>query len=145
MGMLSDDDRKELETLFGKITRTLRLHFFMSKDSNECMLCNETKQILDEIAPLSEMIEIVEYDINENPEAKKKFGTEIVPAIVLTLEDDKDLGIRWFGIPAGHEFMTLIGMLIDIGTDNVDIPDWALEKIKEIDKPVDIKVFVTPT
>ena len=145
MSLLSEGDKKELESQFEQLTRKVKLHYFSSKQSHECLLCNETKQILDEVSALSDKIEVVETDVTDNPDAKTKFGTDIVPAIVLTLEDDKDMGIRWFGIPAGHEFMTLVGMIIDVGSDNIDIPDWAIEKIKEIDKPVDLKVFVTPT
>ncbi len=145
MGLLSDDDKKALQEEFGKITRKINIHFFSSMESEECPLCNETKKILDEVTELSNFLNVTEYDINTDPDSKLKFNVEVVPAIILTLEDGKDLGIRWYGIPAGHEFMTLVGALIDIGTDNIDIPDWALEKIKEINKPVDIKVFVTPT
>ena len=108
-------------------------------------MCGETKQILDELSELSDFFNVIEYDVNADADAKSKFNVEAVPAIILTLEDDKDLGIRWYGIPAGHEFMTLVGALVDVGTDTIDIPDWALDKIKEINKPVDIKVFVTPT
>ncbi|MCD4657372.1 MAG: hypothetical protein K8S87_07485 [Planctomycetes bacterium] len=145
MGLLSEDDKKALQEQFGSITRKINIHFFTSKESDECPLCGETKQILDELAELSESFKIIEYDVNAEPDSKSKFNIEVVPAIVLTLEDNKDLGIRWYGIPAGHEFMTLIGAIIDVGTDKIDIPDWALEKIAEIGKPVDIKVFVTPT
>ena len=145
MGLLADDDKKALQEQFGVITRKINIHFFTSMESNECPLCSETKHILDEVVELSEFFKVIEYDVNAEPDTKTKFNIEVVPAIVLTLEDDKDLGIRWYGIPAGHEFMTLIGALIDVGTDNIDIPDWALEKISEISKPVDSKVFVTPT
>ena len=145
MGLLSDDDKKGLREEFGKITRKIKIHFFSSKETDECPLCGETKQILDELSELSDFFNVIEYDVNADADAKSKFNVEVVPAIILTLEDDKDLGIRWYGIPAGHEFMTLVGALVDVGTDKIDIPDWAIEKIKEINKPVDIKVFVTPT
>ena len=145
MALISDEDRKQLEEEFGKITKKVKIHFFSSKDDAKCMLCNQAREILTEVSTISESIELIEYDDEINKEALEKFGIDKFPALVFTNDDDKDMGLRIFGIPAGHEFMALIGAIIDVGGAEIEVPDWAKEKVSEIDKPVHLQVFVTPT
>lgn len=145
MGFISEADSVELRKELGQIKEDLHLHFFSSKNEKICPLCEQTREILTEVQALSDKIELIEHDFDADPETAKKFNVEKLPAIVLTKTDDVNMGIRWFGIPAGHEFMSLIFALIDVGSDQIEIPDWAVDKIKEIDKPVHIQVFVTPT
>ena len=145
MGFLEESDKEEIKKEFSSLVKTARLHFFYSDDKTKCMLCEETKQILGELSELSDKIEVKSYEFETNSETAKAFKIEKLPAIAITKDDDKDFGIRWFGIPAGYEFMSLIGAILDIGSEKADIPDEIIEQIKKIDKPVHLQVFVTPT
>ena len=145
MALISDDDRKQLEEEFAKIKDKVRIHFFSSKDAAKCMLCDQTREVLTEVAAISKSVELVEHDDESDKDAIANFNVDKLPAIVFTKEDDKDIGVRIYGIPAGSEFMTLIGAIMDVGGAEIDVPDWVLEKVKEIDKPVHLQVFVTPT
>jgi glutaredoxin-like protein len=72
----------------------------------------------------------------------------LIPAIVLTgLQngEEVDYGIRFYGIPAGYEFATLLEDILMISTGHHHLSPQVLDEVTKIDKPVDMMVFVTPT
>ncbi len=57
----------------------------------------------------------------------------------------KIYNVIYFGIPAGHEFSSLLGDIIDASKGTTPLSKVTKEKLKSVTKPIDIKVFVTPT
>ena len=51
--------------------------------------------------------------------------------------------VKFNGIPAGHEINSFISALIEMSGAESEVPAELLERIQKIDKPVNIKVFVT--
>ena len=49
------------------------------------------------------------------------------------------------GIPAGHEFTSLIVSLVNVSKQESGLSDQVKAKLAELDQPVNLKVFVTPT
>ena len=145
MGLISDEDIIELKKEFEVIKEKVKIHFFSSKNDAVCTFCDKTREVLTEVASISDMVELVEHDNEADTENIEKYKIDKFPAMIITKDDDNDIGVKIFGIPAGHEFMALIAAILDIGGAEIEVPDWALEKVKEIDKPVHLQVFVTPT
>jgi len=59
-------------------------------------------------------------------------------------EDGTDYGIRFYGIPSGYEFMSLLEDIVDVSNGSHGFGEQEMKEIESIDKPVHIKVFVTP-
>jgi alkyl hydroperoxide reductase subunit AhpF len=59
--------------------------------------------------------------------------------------ENKDYGIRLYGIPSGYEFGTLIEDLIMVSKGETGLNDHTLKQVKKIKEPVHIQVFTTPT
>jgi glutaredoxin-like protein len=79
-----------------------------------------------------------------NSEKAKKFKIERHPAIVV--EGQSKGLIRFYGIPSGYEFGSLIESIIMSGkTSGSDLDPELVEEIQAIDKPLHLQVFVTPT
>jgi glutaredoxin-like protein len=57
----------------------------------------------------------------------------------------KDYGIRYYGIPSGYEFTSLIEDVVAVSTGDTGLSDETLEALTAITEPVHIQVFVTPT
>ena len=59
--------------------------------------------------------------------------------------DDKGTykGVKFNGIPAGHEINSFISALIEMSGLDIKYPADVLARIQKIDKPVNIKVFIT--
>ena len=142
MALLSEKDSKYLRQEFSSaLKENVKIVFF--KSENACMYCKETKEIMTELAGLSDKISFIEYDFDTDKDKVKQYSVKRTPAIVI--EGDKDYGIRFYGIPAGHEFMTVIQALINVSSKSHSLSEITVSKLKEIAKPFNIQVFVTPT
>jgi glutaredoxin-like protein len=144
MGLLEEKDKQFLKEKFSKeLEKKVKIVFF----SNElnCQYCKEIKMLLDEVKELDEKIEVTEFNFHNSKDEAAKYGIEDSPVIVMLKEDDSDTGIRFYGIPSGYEFSTFIEDIVMISTGKHQLSDKAVEEINKIEKPVEIKVFVTPT
>ncbi len=143
MAVLSEEDTVYLKKEFSeKLKDNVKIIFFKSEDA--CMYCKETKDIITELSSLSDKIFLIEYDFDKDKEAAKKYAVKRTPAVIIAGED-KDYGIRFYGIPAGHEFTTIITAIKNVSNKFVNLTENTLAKLKEITKPFNIQVFITPT
>ena len=99
----------------------------------ECLACQETRELLEELAKLTDKIKLEVYDFVEDKAEVDKYKVDKIPAIVMM--DEKDYGIRFFGIPSGYEFTSLIEALKLISTgetmlsdEGQEIPGWAWKR-----------------
>jgi glutaredoxin-like protein len=65
------------------------------------------------------------------------------PAFVVTGE--KDYGIRYYGVPAGFEFSTLLSLIELVGARNSGLRPETMTKLAGLTSPADIQMFVTLT
>ncbi|MBO8139417.1 MAG: thioredoxin family protein [Thermosipho sp. (in: Bacteria)] len=146
MALLSAKDREYLTDLFSKeMENKVKLIYFGDSKEN-CEYCELEVQILDELQELSDKIIVERYNVNDHKDLVEKYEVEMVPALILTLEDGEDRGVRFYGLPSGHEFGTLVQDITTFGKGaKPDLSPNTIEKLKEIDTPVRISVFVTPT
>ncbi len=130
--------RSELQE---KMEKPVKLIMFTQEI--ECKFCAETRQLTQEMAALNEKIQVEIYDFVANSEKAKEYGVDKVPAIVVVGE--KDYGVRFYGLPYGYEFQTLIEAVVNVSKGKTDLSDKTKEMLKEIKTPVHIQVFVTLT
>ncbi len=132
----------EVKQMFDEITSDVTLHMFTNK--NHCLLCNETLDLAQQIADQSDKVTLDHCECDITSEKAQKWKIERHPAIVV-----EGLGkgmIRFYGIPSGYEFGSLIESIIMAGKEeHSDLDPEIVEEIKTIDKPVHLQVFVTPT
>ncbi len=57
----------------------------------------------------------------------------------------KDYGLRFFGIPSGYEYSSLIEAILDVSKGKTGLNQKTKDALKTIDKDIHIQVFVTPT
>jgi glutaredoxin-like protein len=114
----------------------------------ECQFCAETRQIVQEIAELSDKITAEIYDFVADKATADLFAIDKIPAIaVLRAEDgeDRDYGIRFYGIPSGYEFTSVIEDIMDVSKGESDLQPKTKEALAALTEPVHFQVFVTPT
>ncbi|HAV92382.1 TPA: glutaredoxin [candidate division WOR-3 bacterium] len=143
MALLSNEDREYLKGLFTGMKRNVNILLFTTEEKEFCTFCNDIKSILDELKSISDKIQIQEFSFENNKEEVAKYDVKRGPALVLMA--DKDLGVKFYGIPAGYEFSSLVEDIVDIGNDTISIDEGLIETVKAISKPVHIQVFVTHT
>jgi glutaredoxin-like protein len=144
MALLSEQDRQTVRTHLAGLSHPVTLLFFTQTiGAPETVVV--ARQILDEVSGLSDQLTIEEVNAVLDKDRAAAFGVEHVPAIAL-LRDGVDTRMRFLGAPAGYEFMSLIEAIILAGGDDSGLsPDSKTLIAEQVQGPIDIKVFVTPT
>jgi glutaredoxin-like protein len=142
MPMIQAKDREQIKKMFaGKLTNPVTLVNFTQEF--ECQYCRENREIAEELATLSDKITVQTYDFVKDQDKAREFGVDKIPAMMVL--GDRDLHIKYYGVPAGYEFTSLIDDIIDVSQRSTRLSDSTKQKLKSIDKPVHIQVFITPT
>ncbi len=142
MALLSDRDRQLVQQHLDGLAHDVSLLLFTQTigGSESGVIA---KQILDEVASLSPRITAEEVNYVLDKDRVQAFGIDKEPAIVL-LRDGADTRLRFFGAPAGYEFMALIEAVILAGGDDSGLSDASKALVGHVDQPTTIQVFVTP-
>jgi glutaredoxin-like protein len=120
--------------------------FFGSQ--NDCQLCADTRQLMEEVVVLSDKLSLNVYDLEQDSELADKYRVDKAPSLVIagkTGAEPIDYGIRYAGIPSGHEFSSLIQDLLTVSSGDHGLSDETMKFLASLDQPVHLQVFVTPT
>lgn len=140
--MIQEKDREQIKKMFaGRMQNPVTIINFTQEF--ECDYCKETREIAEELATLSDKISVKTYDFVRDLEIARKFDVDKIPATVIVGE--RDYHVKYYGVPAGYEFVSLIDDIIDASQHVTRLSDSTKQKLKSISKPVHIQVFVTPT
>jgi glutaredoxin-like protein len=134
--------RHEISKQLSVLNKEVKLVMFTQE--LECMYCRETRTLLEELVETSDKLKLEVYNFVIDKDKAELYGVDKIPAIVM-LEGDKDFGIRYYGIPSGYEFASLLEDIKMVGTGEVDLSEDIIERVKLIDKDVHLQVYVTPT
>jgi glutaredoxin-like protein len=144
MSLLNEKDAKIVETRLSKLTRPVSL--VMVTQEFECEYCKQTRELVQEIAGNSEGRVTVEVlDLLADKARADALGIDKIPAIAVLGPKGEDYGIRFFGIPAGYEFASLLETIEMIGQGDSGLSPAARQKLAAVTSPINLQVFVTPT
>jgi glutaredoxin-like protein len=140
---VDDNIKRQVKEIFQHMENEVIAKLFVDKD--RCLTCAQTKELLELLAELApeNMIVIEEFNREDDPPEAKKYNVERYPTIIL--HGDKEYNVIFSGIPSGYEFGTIVEDILDISARKVSLKQENIDKIAKIDKPMKIKVFVTPT
>ncbi len=142
MPFITGEDAKIVGDILTKLPRKVKLIYFTQE--LECQYCRETRQLLEELRDLSGgKVELEVYNFVNDKEQVEKYKIDKIPATVILA--DEDLGIRYYGIPSGYEFGSLLEDIQQVAKGKPDLSPETLQLISQIDKPLRLQVFVTPT
>jgi glutaredoxin-like protein len=141
MSMLKEADKEEVKKQLAELTKPVQLIMFTQ--TIECQFCAETRALVEEVASLSDEVEAVIYNFVTDKDKADEYGIDKIPAIAVIGE--KDYGVRLYGIPAGYEFASLIEDIKMVSAGQSELSEATKEALAQIDEPVHLQVFVTPT
>ncbi|MCK5184020.1 MAG: thioredoxin family protein, partial [Candidatus Heimdallarchaeota archaeon] len=140
MSALMDESLKSVVAQrFTNMIEPVTLKVFSNK--NHCLFCNEMISLVNSVAELSDKIKVEICDCEENDPKAKEYGIERHPAI--SIDGDKDYGIRFYGVPAGKEFTTFIESIMLVSSRKPVLTPEATELLSKVNHKVNLKVFVT--
>ena len=150
MALISPEDRQTLQTLFAQeLQDEVNITYFTQRESvlivpgQECATCRETRELLEELTSSSDKLHLTTKDFVRDEQEAQALGITRIPAFIL--QGHNKGAVRYFGIPAGYEFSTLIEDLIDVSKGTTDLSDKTREALAGVDQDLHIQVFVTPT
>ncbi len=135
--------KSDLLRYFAALTKKVKL-VLITQDF-ECQYCRETRELLTELSAVSGKVELEIFSFDRDKEAVSKYSADKIPATIILDENGTDFGIKYYGIPSGYEFSSLLEDIIMVGSGQTQLPDNVVEKIKAIDHSIHLQVFVTPT
>ncbi len=145
MSLLDERTRKDVKALLEDMAGSVKLVVFTQEF--ECQYCRETRQIVEEIAGLSEQITVEVYDLIQDKDKAQSYAIDKIPAIAILDGNGHDFGVRYYGIPSGYEFSSLLHDIkaVGDGPEAVSLSPETQAFLKTLDKDIHLQVFVTPT
>jgi glutaredoxin-like protein len=144
--LLTEDVVKQIEEAFAPMKEAVHIMFFGQKEG--CDYCADTQQLLEEVVEISDKLSVEIYDLDGDADVAEKFNVDKAPGIVMAAKDGEtisDYGIRYAGIPSGHEFTSLIQDILLVAGRDSGLTQDTRDFLKELTEPVLLQVFVTPT
>jgi len=129
--------KEELANLAGPV----RLVMFTQEI--ECEFCAETRQLVEEIAQLSDQLTAEVYDFVADQEKVRELSIDKIPAIAVVGQED--YGVRLYGIPSGYEFASLLHAIQAVAAGKPELSEETMQVLADLTTPLHIQVFVTPT
>jgi glutaredoxin-like protein len=144
--LLNADIVQQLKDVFQQLQNPVEVLFFGSKQ--DCEYCDDTRQLTEEVVAVSDKLHMQVYDIDEHAEIARQYNVDKAPGLVLAARDSEriiDYGVRFAGIPSGHEFSSLIHDLVLVSGRDSGLTPQTRSYLADLKEPVLLQVFVTPT
>jgi len=141
MALLNEDLTTQLQGILGQMKDEVQVALFTSTDT--CESCEDTINFMQEVSAIADKVNLIQYDMVDHEDYAKELDITLTPSIVLLDKNKKNNGIKFNGIPAGHEINSFITGLIEVSGAGEELPETFMKRLEKVDKPVHIKVFVT--
>jgi glutaredoxin-like protein len=145
MALLNEEIRGQLREEFAGLSSGVKLVLFTQKD--DCQYCAETQQLTEELADLSDKITLEVHDFATEAGLVAAYAVDKAPALAIVRDGKEpvDYGIRFYGIPSGYEFSTLIQDIAMVSAGDSGLSNDTKRYLAELETPLHLQVFVTPT
>jgi len=150
MAFLNDQDAEFVRRrLAQEMVADVRLVFFapstggLAVPGEDLEMVEYTRQILKELAALSDKLTFEEHSLISEPDLARSMGIDRVPATAVVGADD--YGVRFYGMPGGYEFVTLLEVILDVSKNAPPLSPATREALAALPADVHLQVFVTPT
>lgn len=141
MALLNAEIRKDVKAELADLQTPVTFKVFTQ--AFECQYCKETRELVQEVAELSDKVSVEVYDFVEDKALADSLGIDKVPGMAVI--GAKDYGIRMFGIPSGYEFGGLIESIKLVAEGDSGLAPNTRKQIAQLKTPVTMQVFITPT
>lgn len=143
MALMDQDTQNQVRDLLSAVNTPVTLKMFTQEF--ECGYCKETRQIAEEVAELNDLVTLEVADFVADQDTAEAMKLDKIPAIAVLGENGTDYGIRFYGIPSGYEFTSLLEAILLVGTGSYELSDSTKTFLDELEGPLHLQVFVTPT
>ncbi len=141
MPLLNDAVREKARKLLADLPGTARLVVFTQE--MECAHCRENRQLAEEVAGLSGRLSLEVLNLLTDADRARELQVDKVPALVIAGE--RDYGIKFYGVPAGFEFTSLLAAIALVSRRDSGLKPETRARLATLRAAVDLQVFTTLT
>ncbi|WGG50656.1 alkyl hydroperoxide reductase subunit F [Rugamonas sp. DEMB1] len=126
--MLDADLKSQLKSYLEKVVQPIEIVASLDDSAT----AREMQELLQEIVLLSDKISLVER--RDDKERKPSFSIN---------RPGSDIGVRFAGVPMGHEFTSLVLALLQVGGHTIRFDDAVIEQIRNLDGDYVFETFIS--
>ncbi|MDU2157283.1 thioredoxin-disulfide reductase [Clostridium sp.] len=140
--LLNDTLRNQLKGILSKIENNISLVSIVDESNKKSI---ELRDLVLDISDLSDKISAVIYKKGENLEMESKIHADKYPVVALLNKDSNYSGIKFHGVPGGHELNSFILAIYNLAGPGQALNEDLLNEIKSLslNKKTNIKVAVS--
>ena len=138
--LLNDALRSQLQGVLARFENNISLVSIVDESNKKSI---ELRDLVLDIADLSDKVTALIYKKGENPEIENKVHADKFPIVALLNKDGEYSGVKFHGVPGGHELNSFILAMYNLSGPGQQISEDILKDIKSIDKKLNIKVGVS--
>ena len=138
--LLNDGLRAQLKGVLARLEKSVTLVSVVDESNSKSI---ELRDLILDIADLDERVSAEIYNKGENIEVENKIHADKYPVVALLDSNKKYSGVKFHGVPGGHELNSFILAIYNLGSAGQQISEETLNNIKKIDKDINIKVCVS--
>lgn len=127
---LDDATRQALAPVLARFTHPIRLRLY----ADDSQMTEENRRMVTELASLSDKVEA---------EFVPSAGEENNHTISICDAEGNEKGLRFHGVPGGHEFNSFILAMYNAAGPGQDVGEALQKRIKGISKPLHVKIAVS--
>ena len=104
----------------------------------------QVRRLMEELAALDpKQLQAEPVNFVLEKERAEAMGVARTPGVAII--GAKDYGIRFYGVPHGYEFGTLLDAILDVSKGEHGLSPQTISALDALERPVHIQVFSTPT
>ena len=138
--LLNDGLRAQLKGVLARLEKNVTLVSIVDESNSKSI---ELRDLILDIADLDERVSAEIYSKGENIEIENEIHADKYPVVALLDNNKKYSGVKFHGVPGGHELNSFILAIYNLGSAGQQISEETLNNIKKIDKDINIKVCVS--
>src|SRR5262245_56834618 len=142
MALIREEVAQQLRQEFAGLVNPVRVAVFSQALADP--ESEQVKRLMEELAAIEPHIAVESYNFELDTAKVEALGMRRTPGIAI-LGQEKDYGVRFYGLPSGYEFGTLIDAILDVSSGQSELKDATRQALAGIKSPVHIQVFSTPT
>ncbi len=131
---INSEMRQQLEALFQKFQSKVTVKALL----DQSRLSTEMESFLKELSGISDKVETITEQVSDKSEPD-----EALPALCVLREDGNEAGIRFYGIPGGHEFNSFVIGLYNAAGPGQSLSPEETDRIQRLEKQLNIKIAVS--
>jgi alkyl hydroperoxide reductase subunit AhpF len=142
MALLTEDVTAQLKDEFARLVHPVRLAVFSQALADP--ESEQVKRLVEELGALDAKLTVESYNFVLDTEKVEALRITRTPAVAV-LGAEKDYGVRFYGVPAGYEFGTLVDLILDVSSGLSGLSEQTRAALTQVTTPVHLQVFSTPT